>query len=109
MTYETYLPGYGTIMHTSSLEAVDTQEMINLLSKSGYKFKVDGKVVSKDNVHSAVAKSLGITKSKVEQSIRNHLENYTDKVDSTSVKTADTVPDKPVSQPVAPTRRKVTQ
>ena len=106
MKYETYLPGYGTMVVTESVECVDTQETINILSKGGYKFKVDGKVVSKDNVHSAVGKSLGISCDEVRRRITRHKNAYSKVEESGNKKSKD---DEHTSQPDTSMRRKVTK
>lgn len=70
MTYEVYLPGYGTMMHTKSVRCVDDTAKLDILSRDGYKFKVDGKIVAKSNVHQAVADSLGISVKEVKKQIK---------------------------------------
>ena len=70
MTYEVYLPGYGTMAHTDSVRCVDNMETIEEMARAGHKFKVDGKVVAKSNVHQAVADSLGISVAEVRKQIK---------------------------------------
>lgn len=71
MTYEVYLPGYGTLMKTDSVRCVDDEDTLNRLSNSGHKFKVNGKIVAKSNVHQAVADALGISVKDVKSQIKD--------------------------------------
>ena len=44
-----------TVMVTSYSEYIPTKEQINLMTKAGYKFKMDGKVLSKKAIDDLLA------------------------------------------------------
>ena len=50
MNFEVVNDKNKTVMRTSSPSCVPDKDMLNLISKAGYKFKIDGKVISCKNI-----------------------------------------------------------
>lgn len=86
MTFEVIPPsGNGSITHSEECIHYD---LLESMAKAGCKFKVDGKLVSKNNIRSAVAASLG---KPISTSVENTVKlNTVDKPTSKAVRCIDT-------------------